>query len=646
MATDQNIKQEFNEAYKQAYQHWGTFLKEAAQDLKMVLGDPWSAADKKALRTQHRAPMTFNKALRVCRLISGYQRKHRLVLKVDPIEGSDDATANQLTGVLMWVLQYGNAYHVLSEAFDFGALKSGINLVHPYVDHTEDPVSGDIQFARIPYNKCMLDPLFTKRDLSDCTFLLRRDYFPKDTVKALLPKHAAEIEKLTIGGRDEKYTYFHPPSDLLGGKFMRYDEFWVRTYKPIKTLVDPRTGQWTRIPKPTDRKVALLKKIYPKGIITDGYQRTVELRILVEDHVFYVGPDPNGTDDYPYVPIFGFWTPEANTSEKKLQALARCIRDPQDETNKRRMKMLAILDSVISTGFKAASDAVINPGSLYQSGQGRVIFTKPGKFTEVEQLHGGDIPQGLFRLQELMDQDIIEIPGANDEMFGAPESHDIRQAGILSKLRQAAGLTVLQDLFDNYRLGKSLLGRKVIKMIQHNFTPAKIQRIINEQPTQEFYDKKFGKYDCVPTEGVLSDTQRQMYYAELRAMKAEGAPIPWSAIIDAAPMQWKSKLNQFMKQQDIEMQKQTQFQQQMEQLAMALMQAKTMRDIESSRAKTAAAVEDRANAALLRVKTAKEVGKMDFDELMEILRFIFEVEQMNKPQPAGSTSKVRKITKK
>lgn len=637
------IKKEFNEAYKQAHQHWTPFLREAKRDLKMVMGDPWSVKDKRRLRKQDRDPLVFNKAQRICRLVEGYQRKHRLALKVEPIEGTDDNTANQLTGILMWVMQYANAYNVLSDAFAGGSLKTGMNLVNIYMDYTDDPVNGDIKFKRIPYNAFLIDPFSTERDLSDCTFLLRREYFSKKTLKALIPNRADLIDKLRVQGRDDKFEYFTPPVDLLGGQFLRYSEFWVRQYQPIKTIVDPKTGAWGHTTK-GEKFVKRLLTAYPNLKVLDGYKRTSELRILVEDEVVYVGDDPGGLDDYPYVPIFGFWVPEHHEAKFRLQGLARCIRDPQDETNKRRVKMLDILDSQITSGFKAEENAVIDPASLYQTGQSRVIFTGVGKLDKVQQLQSTDIPAGLFRLQELMDKDITEIPGANDEMFGAPESHDIRQAGILSKLRQAAGLTVLQDLFDNYRLAKRLVGRKIVKLIQANFTPAKVKRIINEEPTQEFYDKKFGKYDCLPTEGVLSDSQRQMYYAELRSMQQDGAPIPWSAILDAAPLQYKSKLAQFMKQQDEEMSEQAKFQKQMEQLTAMLMQAKTMRDIESAREKTSQAVENRANAALDRIKAAKEVGKMDFEELMEILRFVFEVEQAGKD--AQTLKKTKPIIRK
>jgi len=613
------------------------------------MGDQWSAKDKRKLSQQNRDPLVFNKAKRVVRLVEGFQRKHRLALKVDPVEGSDDKTAEQLTGCLMWVLQYANAYNVLSDTFSGGSLKTGLNLINIYVDYSEDPINGDIKYKRIPYNKFLLDPNFTERDLSDCTYLLRREYFARETCMGLLPGKEKQIMDIAAKGKDNKFSYYAPPTDLRGDNYLRYDEFWVQKYKPIYTLVDRRTGAWDQ-KELTEKRAALLRQLLPGVSIEKGYKKVVELRLMIEGEIFYVGDDPGGLEEYPYVPMLGFWEPEERTSNLRLQSLIRCVRDPQDETNKRRVKMLDLLDTQISSGFKAEENAVVDPSALYQAGQGRVIFTKVGKFEKVMPLQSGDIPAGLFRLQELMDQDIIEIPGANDEMFGAPQSQDVRQAGILSKLRQAAGLTVLQDLFDNYRLAKRLVGRKSIKLIQANFTNAKVKRIIAEEPTKQFSDKKFGKYDCVPVEGVLSDSQRQMYYTELRSIKADGGPIPWSAIMDAAPVQYKSKLNQFMKQEEQAAQKEMQFQKLMEKLTASLMQAKTARDIESAREKTSQAVENKANAALDRIKAAKEIGSMDVDKLMEILRFVMDLEQASADKKtqtqAGVKPKPKSITRR
>ena len=52
-------------------------------------------------------------------------------------------------------------------------------------------------------------------------------------------------------------------------------------------------------------------------------------------------------------------------------------------------------------------------------------------------------------------------------------------------------------------------------MIQSNFTPGKIKRIIEQEPTIQFYNKAFGKYDAAVEEGLNTTTQRQMQLVQL-----------------------------------------------------------------------------------------------------------------------------------
>jgi len=630
MLTDKEAREEYHNAYSQGLSFWGAFLAEAEKDLEITLGNQWSPRDKAILTAQNRNAMVFNKTKRITRLISGYQRKNRLAMKIDPVEGSDEQTANQLTGIVMHVMSSCNGYHTMSDAFEKGPLKTGINLINVYPDYITDPLNGDIKIARIPYNKFMLDPYFSDIDLSDCGWLIRREYFPRKQVQALLPMVGNKLAQVPDRSRDDKFQYFRPPIDLAGKQMMAYDEFWKRDFMTAKFLVDRQTGSMEEITGASRERLSMLMKAYPSLTVVKRQKPIVELYILVNGECMWKGEDPYGLGDIPYVAMVGFWEPEYNESDWKLQALVRCIRDPQDETNKRRSKMLDMIDSQISSGWKAEERSVVNPKALYQSGQGQVVWMKDGKFALAEKLETADIPQGLFRLMETLDRDIIDIPGINEEALGQAIGENSIQkiSGVLGKLRQGAALTGLQDLFDNYRLTKAEVGRKIVRMVQSCYRPEKVMRIINEQPTPEFYNKDFGKYDCIPQEGVISDTQRQLYYTELIGLKEMGAPVPWTAIIDAAPVQHKNKLRDAISQAEQAQAKEAQFQQLMNRLSAALVQAEAQQNLAGMNEKLTQAMQNRANAALDRIKAMKELGNMDEKQLLEILKIILEIEKM------------------
>ena len=100
MQTDQNYQTDWNSSYDAAEAYWSTFLTEAKRDLACFLGDQWNVAEKAYLEKARRSALVFNKVRRVVKLVEGYQRKNRLSLKIDPVEGSDEQTSSQLSGSL------------------------------------------------------------------------------------------------------------------------------------------------------------------------------------------------------------------------------------------------------------------------------------------------------------------------------------------------------------------------------------------------------------------------------------------------------------------------------------------------------------------------------------------------------------------
>ena len=90
MATDNDTKKDFNEAYGQAIAGWGDFLKEAKTDFEFMTGDQWNSLEKQYLAAQRRNALVFNRIRRVIKIITGYQRKNRLAFKIDPVGMEDD----------------------------------------------------------------------------------------------------------------------------------------------------------------------------------------------------------------------------------------------------------------------------------------------------------------------------------------------------------------------------------------------------------------------------------------------------------------------------------------------------------------------------------------------------------------------------
>lgn len=620
---DLDIVNEYQDAYRDAYASWQVYLAEAERDLSVYLGDQWDGEEKKYLREQRRQAMVFNKVHRVVHMVEGYQRKNRLSFSVDPVEASDEVTAEQLGATMLWVAQYGNIYNTISEAFS-GAIKTGINLLTAYVDYTTDPVNGDIKVCRLPYNSFLLDPNFTQRDLSDCSYIIQRKYLRKGDLKVLLPGFDKDFDMMGKGADDGKFNFMGQAHQLYSRDLYAYDEYWKRTTKSVKYIINMDTAESIEF-KGTREEFKQYKNMFPNVELITKQVPTVERHIIVNNKLIHSEEDPYGTEDFPHVPVMGFWDPEHWYYEFKLQGIVRCMRDPQSEVNRRRSQMLDILNSQINSGWIAKQSAVENPKDLYGSGQGKVVYVRDeAQLTDIMKIPAADIPQGMFALQEVFDRDIMEIPGANQELFGMAEKGDLRVAGVLAKLRQGAGITILQDLFDNLALSQKLLGQKIVKMIQNNFSAEKVKRIINEEPTPEFYNKDFGRYDCVCSEGVLTDTQRQLYYMQLMDLKQAGAPIPWTALLDAAPLQGKRRLQEMIAQEEqkADMQRQEALDQQ--KLLNEMAHAKMAADIAASEERRSQAAENRTGAELDRVNTLLKMQQLGDNEQREFARFVMD----------------------
>ena len=179
--TERDRKNEFNEAYEQGWSAFSSWQAKAKSDIEAVLVDAFTARDRNKLLKQGRDKLSIPLIRRNVKMISGYQRKNRLTIKYDPIEGADEETANQLTGIGSWSLGCSNGYNVISDAFE-NALITGINLVNLYNDREYYT-----KLDRIGYNQFILDPHFTKIDLSDCHYGILRKHISRQAAKILLP---------------------------------------------------------------------------------------------------------------------------------------------------------------------------------------------------------------------------------------------------------------------------------------------------------------------------------------------------------------------------------------------------------------------------------------------------------------------------
>lgn len=631
-----------------------SFWTEADADTRFEVGDQTLWNDLYGnLPANRRRQFNFNRIRRVINMIDGYQRRNRKSTVAIPIENGDNETADQYTKVLMWCNQQEDVLGTISTAFR-GSLVTGMNLLQVWVDYRSDPVSGNIKVDNRSYNEFLIDPYFKKPDLSDCNSLWTRKFLTKRECISLLPDYAEEILGLVGNsngtGRDGKFQ-FEPESYNYGMKnLLTYDEFYYRDYRTQKMLVDTQTGETMEWKLEDEEALKAFLASEPTVTLIEQDIPTVRVAIVVEGKVMYDGPNPLGIDSYPFVPVFAYYNPQCPYFPWRIQGVVRGLRDAQYLYNRRKVIELDILESQINSGFKYKENALVNPKDIFLSGQGRGLALKEeAQMTDVEQIIAPQIPPSMIELSKILAQEMQEISGINEELLGSATDD---KAGILSMLRQGAGLTTLQILFDNLDHAQKLLGNMMLEVIQTNFTPGKVKKILEgEEPAPQFYNKAFGKYNVVIEEGLNTPTQKQMNFAQMLELKAAGVPIPDDILLEASTIQNKKKLMDSVKAQA---EAQQQAQQQQAELQMKQLEAQIRLSNSTANANEGLGVErlsrvqenqalaeerrakahhDEDTALLDKVKALKELQSLDIGHIKELIAMAKLVENQGQIRP-------------
>ena len=631
---DRSILQIMKEQYSKNSQANQSYWEEGTKDVRFKAGDQtlWNEIYGGNPR---RKQYNFNKIRRIINLPVGYQRRNRKATTCAPIEGSNEKTSDQFTSLINWVSNQTNMYHTVSEAFE-GALTTGMNLLSMWMDYRNDPLSGDIRIDNLSYNGYMIDQFFTKQDLSDCEFVWTRKYLSKNQVVSLMPKRRKEVMEMSGGQKDDKFSFMPENYNVSNPDLLSYDEYHYLDYRPQKILVDTQNGEtieWTG----DNERLKMFLANFPHVKAQTIQKQTCKLAIVVGNHVMYQGPNPFGIDSYPFVPVMAYFEPEMPYYEHKIQGIVRSLRDCQYLYNRRKVIELDVLESQINSGMKVMEDSLVDDNDAFMTGQGRALFIKkdaPQGMDSVQPIPPPGISPSMMALSERLDKEMMEISGVNEELLGSANDD---KAGILSMLRQGAGLTTLQKLFDQLDLSQKLLGEKIIGMIQANFTPGKVKRIIAEEPSPQFYNKAFQKYDCVIAEGILTETQQKAQFIQYMNLKQMGLPIPSDLLLEIAPVVQKAELKEAVAKQE---QQQQQMAQQQQQIQMAEIQSRI--DLANARAiadkglgiermsriqenqelakeRRAQAIENISDARLNKVKALKELEHMDIDSLRKLI---------------------------
>ena len=617
-----NCKQMVDHFYQSSYPANAAYWQQGSIDKRFKVGDQtlWSAiyGDNQYFQSRR---FFFNLIRRHINMIAGFQRKNRKSTITLPIF-QDDPLADDYNACLKWCDNRDGFHEYQSQAFE-GALDTGLTLLHLYPDFTLDPISGDLFTDQVAYNNFLIDPYWRKMDFTDCNFIWRRRWVNKTAAKALLPGRDKEIDKMQPNGmKDGRFPLQAELINLDTHRLFTYDEIHYRTTREAKMIIDPISGEaveWEKDPTAPEDEMDQILAQQPWLKVKTMQIPTVKLIIMMGGNVMYDGENLLHIDDYPFVPNVCYHEPDIQTYQWRIMGIVRNLRDSQYLYNLRKVIELDILQSQINSGWIYPIDSVVDPKCFRQSGQGFVVPLKAGHLPgEIQRIDAPAIPQSMIDLSRSLAEDITKISGVNEELLGAATDD---KSGILSMLRQGAGLTTLQTLFDKLDYSQRLYGKIRLQAIRKNFSKGKIKSIIGHEPDAKFFSNYSQKYSIAVEEGNYSATQRQTELQQLLHFKEIGIPISNKTILRAAIITNKEQVIKDMEEevskQNEAQQAQAQMQQQKDQADIMTKFAKARSDlakekdlIASAHEKTAKIVDIEANAEHNRTRADLETVKM------------------------------------
>jgi hypothetical protein len=632
--------------YNTHYQPASAFQMQAMIDKRFKAGDQRLYNAAYGSNSEQMQKYFFNLIRRHTNMIEGFQRKNRKSSVTLPVGADDDALADDYNAVLRWCDDRDGFQEYFSQAFANG-IDVGESLLHLYPDYTYDPISGDLFTDCVSVFYYLMDNYSRKQDLSDCNGIWRRRWTSPQAAMLLLPGYKEEIKKMKPAGmKDGRFPLQAELQNVASNALFTFDEFYYRTTRRGKIILDPKTGESSEWEEDETEDKDMLDRVLAQQPWLKVHEidiPTVKMVISLGGKTVYEGPNLLNIDPYPFIPLQCYVDQDLLAPAWRKQGVVRGLRDSNFLYNMRKVIELQLLQSSVNAGWIYPVDAVADPKCFRQSsgGDGFLIPLKTGRsVSEIQRIEPVNLPSSLIELSNSLAEDIAKISGVNEELLGAATDD---KSGVLAMLRQGAGLTTLQTIFDKADYSQRLYSKIRLQAIRKNFSKGKIRNILGHEADPRFFTSHSQKYNVVLEEGNYSATQRQTELQQLLYFKELGINISDKSIVRAAIITDKKQVladmeeaaQQQQQQQQQEAQKQAQIDEIKSRETMsraALNMAKTQESTAKVQDLFSSAELKRTESDLDLVKMMMELEDMQFSQFERAFQFAQAVKLANAEQ--------------
>ncbi|RLD02968.1 MAG: hypothetical protein DRI65_13870 [Chloroflexota bacterium] len=445
----------------------------------------------------------------------GMNEDNRKVFRASPIDPTDGFLCEVLNDIAVWI-QETNAFEDEEDA----ALESAAICGRGFcaIDFAPDPKKfGEIEMSEIEVSvhEVHFDPAARRTNLEDAGYLCWDRWLNVEDFKMRYPKiKGSKIKDIIENARDWRFgdgsmsteqpsfntpvdtdedsSDYNKPLDLnfydaskqmIRVIHMEYWEAFTRYY-----IWDPKAGKFEESPeKPTkEMKDMFLQQFGEEMTIETMMDKRVKWLQFTGDMILLDDISPLPFDGFSVVPMFAY----SDVSKRTMNhfGLVKLMKDPQKEINKRWSQTLNMLNNQVAPGIFAETDAFVDEQQAKQSMKtsGDITWTNSGSITggKFKERTVPTFPNAPMQMEQFSQDIMKKITGINPDLLGQDRGR--QEPGVVIRLRQQQGVTLLKPLFRNFNRMKKDLFKRQLAIIMEYMPDDQILRILGQNERYQF----------------------------------------------------------------------------------------------------------------------------------------------------------------
>jgi hypothetical protein len=494
---------------------------DAREDFKFRDGDQWSDEEKQILEEELRPILTFNLVKSSIDLIMGMNEDNRIVYRASPTEPTDAFLCEVLNDLSDFEKEINNF-----EEEEDGALESAAICGRGWVgiDFQPDPERfGDIRMTEIdiPVHEVHFDPAARRPTLQDASYLVWDRWMTKEDFKIRFPKvgpkkmqslleassgYSATSDPMSSDGipisdpqsadfereMDNDINFYDRTRNMLRVVHMEYWEYYKRYY-----VYNPEKGEFREFGSnpTTEQKEEFLLQFGEEMTIEIMYDKRVKWLQFIGEEILFDDESPLPFNGFSIVPMFAYRDVSKRTNNHF--GLVRLMKDPQREVNKRWSQALNMLNQQVQPGVYAETDAFVDERQALQSMKvaGDITWVNAGALTggKIKERTVPTFPNAPMQMEQFSQDIMKKITGINPDLLGQDRGR--QEPGVVVRLRQQQGMTLLKPLFRNFNFMKKELFKRQLSIIMEFMPDRQIIKILGQND----------RYQIDPQTGIITD---------------------------------------------------------------------------------------------------------------------------------------------